>query len=266
MLKKIAISALTCMLPFPAFAGELSEKEHCQNGDIRCVHFVLQAMDKEMRKLAKDCDHDAIFALVYLRTTEAYEDTAEILPYEDVTRVTREDALFADYYFRAYDAYHDGDGVVPPAWQIAFDAAEAGAVTSVGNAVLGINAHIQRDLPFVLYELHTQGLAPSYHDHNVANTFLAMVEVADEIIARFDPTYPPDVEDPPGPSLTEIWREVAWQNFVRLRDAPDDAARAAVAFEIESTAAATAAGIAFFTAYPPGTDSSARDAYCEDNG
>lgn len=263
MSKRIAICALTCLfLPSPAAADEVSEKNDCQDGDLKCVHHVVQEMDKRLRKLTQDCDHDAIFALVYLRTTEMYEDTAETLPYEDVSTVTREDALFADYYFRAYDAYHDNEGVVPAAWQIAFDAAEARELTSSGNALLGINAHIQRDLPFTLYDLYTQGHPVSYHDHNVVNTFLAMVDFDDEIIARFDPTYPP------GDDISTIvfWRELAWQNYVRLRDAPDDAARAVVAADIEQAAAGAAAYFATLTAYPPGADSSDRDGYCQDNG
>ena len=51
-------------------------------------------------------------------------------------------------------------------------------------------------------------------------------------------------------------------NFVRLRDAPTADARAAVAADIEAFAGAVAAGIAQATAYPPGSDSAARDAFC----
>jgi hypothetical protein len=238
----------------------VADSRQCQAGDIRCVDQVIREMDRRFKKLARACDHDAIFALAYLRTTEVYRQTAETLGYEDVASVTREDAVFADYYFQAYDAYHESNGYVPPAWQIAFDAASAGTLTAQGNAFLGFSAHIQRDLPFVLYDLHVQGHPVSHEDHTLVNEFLAEVDVAPEIIARFDPTFPPGVDI----TLIAAWRETAFQNFERLRDA-SPVERVVISAEIEYSAALAAAFIAQSTAYPPGSDSSERDAYCEDN-
>ncbi len=240
---------------------EVSQKPQCQKGKIQCVHHVAQAMNKRFKKLTKECDHDAIFSLAYLRTTETYGETAEGIGYEDVASVTREDALFADYYFRAYDAYHSGDGEVPPAWQIAFDAAESKSVTSSGNAILGFNAHIQRDLPFTLYELYEQGTPVSEFDHFKVNEFLAQVDVVDEIIERFDPTYPTGGDS----SFIYEWRALAWYNYTLLRDAQSQQEWDAVAASIEQYTGAVAAQYAYFLAYPEGTSSEERDAYCEAN-
>jgi hypothetical protein len=239
-------------------ASNVSSKPQCQAGKIQCVHHVIQEMDARFRKLASRCDHDAIFSLVYLRTTEKYGETALHLGYGDVSSVTREDSQFADYYFRAYDAYHSGCGNVPPAWKIAFDAAEARILPAQGDALLGINAHIQRDLAFTLYDLYRQGHPVSYDDHNLVNVFLAQVDVADEIVRRFDPTYPTGGDS----SLIFYWRELAWQNYMALRNAPDQATFDAVAGQIELGAALAAQAFVQATAYPPGSDSSARDAYC----
>jgi len=79
-------------------------------------------MEQRYKPLARQCDHDAVFALNYLRTTEVFAQTLDEVDYDDPAAVIREDALFAEYYFRAYDAYHRGKGVVPPVWQITFDA------------------------------------------------------------------------------------------------------------------------------------------------
>lgn len=246
-----------------ALAGEVSDKPQCQSGVPQCVHHVIQEMQKRFKKLSKKCDHDAIFSLVYLRTTEKYQETLNSIGYGDPASVTREDALFADYYFRAFDAYHSNSctsGDVPLAWQIAFDAASNRAVAASGNAFLGINAHIQRDLPFVLYELNQRGTPVSYEDHTLVNTFLAQVDVAAEVIEYFDPTYPLGGDS----SLIVAWRELAWQNYQRLKNAGSAAARAVVAEEIEAAAAAAAQYFAAITAYPPGMTSAERDAYCED--
>ncbi len=254
----LAVALLTCVGVASA-DQELHERPQCQRGDLQCVHHVVQEMNHRYEKLAKDCDHDAVFALVYLRTTEKYEETAQSLGYEEVESVTREDSLFADLYFRAYDAYHDGEGSVPPAWQVAFDASSNKSVTAAGNAFLGINAHIQRDLPFALYELHQSGYGVSKNDHDLVNVFLAQVDVAQEIIDEFDPTYPTSGD----PTLIPGWREQAWLNFVALRDAPDEASRSQVAAAIEAVSAAFAIQFAQLLGYPPGTDSATRDAYCE---
>jgi hypothetical protein len=242
---------------------EVSEKRACQLGNERCVDLVIKHMERRQRPLARRCDHDAIFALFYLRTTETFRATLDEIGYADRAAVIREDAIFADYYFRAFDAFHRGDGAAPPAWQIAFTAAAERTVSSNGDALLGFNAHIQRDLPFVLHELHLRGTPVSHEDHTLVNDFLAQVDVVPEVVERFDPTFDDAGGDPEAFfQLIVSWRELAFQNYLRLRDAPTAEARAAVAAEIEGTAAAVAAGIAQLTALPPGSDSSARDAYC----
>src|SRR5262245_7679243 len=168
--------------------GDVSDARGCREGAIECVSRVIGEMTRRFDALARRCDHDAIFALVYLRTTEEYRDTADSIGYGDVASVTREDALFADYYFRAFDAYHDPHAEprsVPPAWQIAFDSASARTLSAQGNAFLGVSAHIQRDLPFVLYDLYAQGHPVTYEDHTLVNEFLAQVDAAPELIERF---------------------------------------------------------------------------------
>jgi hypothetical protein len=243
-------------------SGAISDKRACQEGRPHCAHFVIQEMERRFRHLAKDCDHDAIFSLLYLRTTEKFRDTLSSIGYGDPGSIVRQDALFADYYFRAYDAHHRGEGFVPPAWQIAFSAAGQRRVTAAGNALLGINAHVQRDLPFTLFDLDQQGFPVSHADHTLVNNFLAQVMVDAEIAGRFDPTFDDNSDPAALLQLLFAWRELAFTNYLRLRNAPTAEARAVVAAEIEGFAAAVAAGIVQQTAYPPGADSSSRDAFC----
>jgi hypothetical protein len=223
---------------------------------------IIQEMERRFRHLAKDCDHDAIFSLLYLRTTEKFRDTLSSIGYGDPASIVRQDAIFADYYFRAFDAHHRGEGFVPPAWQIAFTAAGQRSVTAAGNALLGINAHVQRDLPFTLFDLDQRGFPVSHEDHTLVNNFLAQVMVDAEISGRFDPTFDDNSDPAALLQLLFAWRELAFNNYLRLRNAPTAEARAAVAAEIEGFAAAVAAGIVQQTAYPPGADSSSRDAFC----
>jgi hypothetical protein len=253
---------LSLLVASPASAAQdVADKHACQVGAPVCVRFVLREMHKRFRTLAQDCDHDAVFALLYQRTTEKFGETLATIGYADPAAVVREAALFADYYFTAYDDYHSG-GAVPPAWDIAFTAASEHAVFATGNALLGINAHIQRDLPFTLYDLSVQGHPISAEDHTRVNAFLAQVDVSAEIARRFDPTFDDNADPTALFERIVAWRALAFSNFVRLRDAPTPEDRAAVALEIEGYASAAANSIAQSTAYPPGTDSTARDAYC----
>jgi hypothetical protein len=246
-------------------SGDVSDKRACQQGQPHCAHFVIQEMERRFRHLAKDCDHDAIFSLLYLRTTEKFRDTLGAIGYGDPASIIRQDAVFADFYFRAYDAYHGGEGSVPPAWRIAFEAADQRRVTAAGNSLLGINAHVQRDLPFTLFDLDQQGRPVSHADHTLVNNFLAQVMVDAEIAERFDPTFDDNSDPDALLQLVFAWRELAFVNYLRLRNAPTAEARAIVAAEIEGFAAAVAAGIIQQTAYPPGSDSSSRDAFCAGN-
>ncbi|HEY8460821.1 MAG TPA: DUF5995 family protein [Blastocatellia bacterium] len=260
----LAALSLLWLMNSTVASGDVSHKRACRLGQPQCSHFVIQEMKRRYRKLARDCDHNAIFSLVYLRTTEKFRDTLGSIGYSDPSSILRLDAVFADYYFRAYDAYHKGKGSVPPTWRMAFDAAAQRNVITAGDALLGINAHINRDLPFALFEVDRQGHPVSREDYVLVNNVLAQVMVEAEIAARFDPTYDDNV-DPNALQQIFFWREQAFNNYLRLRNAPTAEARAAVAAEIESIGTATAAAIIQATANPPGTDSSARDAYCAEN-
>lgn len=252
----------------PTDAQALTSKKVCQKGLPQCVTFVIREMARRYKPLARQCDHDAVFALNYLQTTEIFQQTLDQIGYDDPAAVIREDALFAEYYFRAYDAYHSGKDNVPPAWQIAFDAAQNRSVSGSGNIALSINAHIQRDLPFVLYELYLQGRPVSYEDHTRVNQFLQQVNPLKELAAKFDPTI--DDQDVPGEEddrqrfeTIVQWREGAYRNYERLRNASTDLENMQVAKEIEEFAAQTAQFLQQTFHYPPGTDSSERDTYCQ---
>lgn len=267
------LAVVLLWLSFGAFnsanAQELTSKKVCQQGLPQCVTLVIREMERRYKPPAKRCDHDAVFALNYLRTTEVFQQTLDEVNYNNPAAVIREDALFAEYYFRAYDAYHTSKGNVPPVWQITFDAAQNRSVSGSGNLALGINAHIQRDLPFVLYELYLKGRPVSYEDHTRLNDFLQQVNPLKELTEKFDPTI--DDQDVPGDEddrqrfeTIVLWREGAFRNYERLRNASSDAERMQIAKEIEEIAAGNAQFLQQSFSYPPGSDSSERDIYCQE--
>ncbi|MGI5211635.1 DUF5995 family protein [Plantactinospora sp. CA-290183] len=254
----------------PATApGARALPEPCPDGAPGCVDGTIAELRARMATLGRGCAHHSTFALAYLRTTEGFKWGRDAGFFSDDTWVNREGALFAEYYYRAYDDWAAGRrSAVPLAWLAALDAARDRRLTGAGDLMLGMNAHINRDLPYVLASVGLTAPDGSSRkpDHDKVNEILAEVTdpILAELIARFDP-YGFDVGISPDTVLGLIitWREQAWRNAVRLTNARTPFARAVVELDIESTAAATAAGLATLTSYvPPFTGPGPRAAHC----
>jgi hypothetical protein len=261
------------LLPSFARPYDPTSPDDCIAGRSQCVDKTIREMNRRFDPLASACDHNAIFALTYLRVTEEYRRTIDGPFFDDTRFVNYEDTLFADYYFAAFDAWAAGRiEQVPPAWRVAFDAANRHAVSASGNLLLGINAHVQRDLPLVLYSvgLTAPDGASRKPDHDRVDVILN--RVADDLIAeiarRFDPTIddanlPTSLDDAALLQLLVGWREKAWRNAEALAAAPTPQARDTIVAQIEADAATEARAIVVSTAYTPLSDGSGpRDAYC----
>jgi hypothetical protein len=279
-------SADTLLLDWSAVLPGLTETYDpnsanvCDSGQIQCVDIVANEMQRRFAPLAQSCNHNALFSLFYLRVTQTYRQEVGADPnfFTDNNFVNHEDIVFADRYFDAYDNYAAGRlPLVPQAWQIAFNAAAAHAVSGTGDLLLGVNAHVQRDLPFVLAAIglvKPDGTSRK-PDHDKVNQILydAYGPAIQEAAARFDPSVNTNLPLPLANALgyqtlfnaVEAWRETAWRNAERLVSAPDDVSRAAVAQDIENYAATQAQMIRDTTAYAPLQSSASRDAYCAVN-
>lgn len=248
----------------------------CVRGDLACVQAVVTEMKRRFNPLVRNCNHDAAFSLLYLRTTEEYLQTVTNNPgfFINTPFVNHEDALFALYYFRAFDRWHKGSASrVPEAWRIAFSAADEKAVNGAGNILLGINAHIQRDLPFVLEEIGLTDRAGGREDHLKVNEILASVQkkAIAEAARRLDPTIDDaqvngtDLDDATFLELVKSWREKAYRNAEALSNALTPTDRALVAAAIEADAAAEARSIMLASAYRSKSERTSRDVYCAAN-
>lgn len=88
---------------------------------------------------------------------------------------------FADYYFDALDLYEKDRALSPPVWRQAHDAAREKHLHILQHLLLGINAHINYDLPLVLYErlctewpmLAEEGRRVRHDDHETVNRIIA---------------------------------------------------------------------------------------------
>jgi hypothetical protein len=264
------------LLPTLAQPVDPTSTNPCRNGSSNCVDRTLREMIRTYGDTAARCDHNAIFQLAYLYVTEDYARTVESDPgfFADTPFVNNEDAVFAGYYFRAYDNWYGGNrDAVPPAWQVAFRAADQRTVSASGDMLLGINAHVNRDLPFVLAKLglfEADGTSRK-PDHDRVNIILNRVldPILAEMARRFEPSPVDTSADPTRLTSTalfqtlEAWREQAWRNAERLEAATSQQQWDDVAQSIENTALANAVAIqAAYAYHPPLTTTASRDAYC----
>jgi uncharacterized protein DUF5995 len=245
----------------------------CVAGRDKCLKATLKELARIADATAQKCSHDAVFARAYLRMTQTYGWSREIPGYyQDVPFANHQDAVFARYYTDAYYAYHSGDrGAVPQAWQIALDASRDKRVGGSGSLLLGMNAHINRDLPFVLAAVGLVAPDGSSRKPDYAAVerwlYTATEPLLAEIAARFDPAAD-DANDSFGLSnltlfqMVSGWREGAWRNAEALVSAPSADARARVAASIEAESVTVANALLATQSYKPFTSSATRDAWC----
>lgn len=233
--------------------GRLAE---CPKPRIACVDQVAAGL--HARSKALGCQHRAIFPEIYARLTEQLR-RAIVTPqyFKDRRFLIQEAVLFKRLLDRSYDGVF-----VPEAWKIAFDAWRDGDTVGAQDLLLGINAHVQRDMPYVVAAM---GLG-SKSDHDRVNEVLdaAYAPIVDLVTQRYDPmtSYASalsPVSDVFGIELVRGWREGVWRNAEAILSARTPSDRAAVDQRIETNAATTARLLAAprYPGYGP-----TRDAYC----
>jgi Family of unknown function (DUF5995) len=239
----------------------------CARPTMRCVDGTLRIMRRWRARLG--CDHRAVF------------DTTYTLLTEEIRRALREPGFFADrryliwevtqfsnFYFRTLENDRAGRPV-PEAWRIAFEAADSDGANAGQDMLLGINAHVQRDMPYVVASLgvRTPSGASRKPDHDRANEVLnrAYERIVREVAERYDPllfttnaSWNP-LDNIAGLEAVKGWREGVWRNAERLLTARTDAERSLVEATVEGNAAAWAQLMAAPQA--PGYRAQ-RDAYC----
>ena len=116
------------------------------------VDAVVQQMDERLATL--HAAHHRHFLGTYQRTTQAVGEAIDRAMFEDPAWVGRWDVVFAELYLNALDAKQASEGaVVPRPWRLAFDA--PAELPPLRHVLLGINAHVNYDLPQALLAVIT---------------------------------------------------------------------------------------------------------------
>ncbi len=110
----------------------------------RGIADVVSALEDRLDGLPVALAHRRTFIATYLRTTRAVGRAVDVGLFEDGDWVARWDVVFAELYLVAHDAETAGE-VVPRPWRETFNASPQ--LHPLQHVLLGINAHINYDLP-----------------------------------------------------------------------------------------------------------------------
>jgi hypothetical protein len=142
------------------------------------IERVLTSMQDRLDSLPDRLRHQRVFLGTYRRMTAAVGDAISAGQFEDPVWVRRWDVAFVEFYLSALDREIAGDQGVPAPWRRAFGAPED--LPSVRHVLLGINAHINFDLPQALLALisdedfnDAELMAIRQRDHHTVDGVLA---------------------------------------------------------------------------------------------
>jgi Family of unknown function (DUF5995) len=236
----IALAVLAALLPGPpALADHDTDHTIAQ----MTAHYLDPALETQNRP----------FALLYLRTTEGMRDANNEGEFSDPAFWDTEVIpTFADYYLDAYAAWErDDTQEVPVAWRVAFRT-EPERLNCTQMLYLGINAHVNNDLAFMIEEM---GARYTYPDHKHVDDVLAFrtrSTVYPELQRELCPGLFGEVVPPTADLDIFAWRQLAWDNAQRLLAAPTPQDREAIAKQIRQHAQDKAREILRWYRHPSG--------------
>lgn len=114
---------------------------------------VVADMGERLARLPARLSHQRVFLSTYQRTTEAVGAAVRRGSFEDPGWVEGWDVAFADLYLAALDTELSNEGKVPRPWRLAFAASPD--LPPLRHVLLGINAHVNYDLPQALLAVIT---------------------------------------------------------------------------------------------------------------
>ena len=138
----------------------------------------------ELRTVALEAvDGSGYFPAMYARVTDRIRSATADGRFGDREGMVRFAQAFASWYLRPMS----GDGPVPRCWQATRDVAGDRRLLIVQHLLLGINAHVNHDLPQVVVELASEhgDLGRMRHDFDAVNDVLA--ETMPDVLPRSRP-------------------------------------------------------------------------------
>lgn len=117
------------------------------------IEGVLDRLDRILDEARRRGDRSGYFAALYRNVTRRVQAGIESGRFEDPDRMERFDVLFARRYLKAFDRHQSGVPV-PECWSVSFEADDEASHLILQHLVLGMNAHINFDLPAAALEVN----------------------------------------------------------------------------------------------------------------
>ena len=199
----------------------LPELERVQNHPLRSIDDVRKSFIQLSKELQRtELTQLRNFHRAYLIITTNVIAAVNSGRFNDSAFLEKFDVIFAGYYYRALREFVSGREV-PGAWRAAFAACSDSEAESVILMSLGINAHINNDIPFALRD---SGAGRQHRaDYDLINTIIlnSIYEVLDSLEPsrsmigarkrRVRPIYKLAMY-----FLAQRWRRKAWDHYKML--------------------------------------------------
>ncbi|MDQ3099265.1 MAG: DUF5995 family protein [bacterium] len=185
---------------------------------IQDVIIQMDALNNEL--LHSNMQNLRAFNTTYLIITKAVEARLGSGYFEDDASMPLFDIIFAQYYFYALKDYLQ-DKEVAPAWRILFDACKKNNLFQIQYMAIGVNAHVNNDLPLSLSDMDKN----NYQDylkinHVISNAIPEVISSIKEkniVIENIENNllfvYKPFLA-----FLIKKWRHSAWQQYALLKE------------------------------------------------
>jgi hypothetical protein len=213
---------------------------------------LLAVMDRHLQNFDAACDHRAAFLRVYRTMTGSVNEKLAAGEYFlDRAWIERVAVRFAWRYFDALDRYQR-DQQAPPAWAYAFDVARRRRGFLLQDILLGMNAHINNDLPLVVDAIlrdeadndHLAKAVRRRFDHDQINRVLFTIipAVEQEVARHYGRLILPlgrvlgTLDQALSTYGLKTWRDNVWRNAQFLLAVCDETERRRVIHFIEEDA------------------------------
>lgn len=223
------------------------------------LDLLLQKMIQQADTWEKSADRRHVFLRCYSMMSTNMVAAIRAGEFEDCEWVATLIQHFAAYYFKALSAYERNPTESPAAWRQAHQAAQHQKLHVLQYLLLGVNAHINYDLPLALYDclcqewnnLDDAQRQSRQKDHETVNLIISKTtdQVQDTVVEPMAPLMA-IVDQVMGPvdewilsQLISSWRHEVWNVAIRMLEAPEFTIRETIRKEQEQKAVEKAEGL-----------------------
>lgn len=139
-------------------------------------------LEEVVAQAIKESDPHGIFSALYLQMTRRVSQGIDEGLFDDGERMDRFDTLFANRYFTALSQRRAGEEPTR-SWRVAFEGAEERDNIALQHMLLGVNAHINFDLPIAAADTAPGAIGDLQDDFERINTIIStLLDEAQEVL------------------------------------------------------------------------------------